>query len=423
MKAGLVATNRSSHHTSEQFRSHGASTALDRFALRCVHRALGKAPICLELWDGFRLGPERDAVPGTIRFKTRMALYSCLWDPELYSGETYMAGTVEVEGDLEAVLEAVYRAWPIGRSHRVRISNDLTRSRSNVHAHYDLGNDFYGLWLDRELLYTCAYYPNEQTGLEQAQIAKMDRICRKLGLCQGDRVVDAGCGWGALALFMARRYGAHVRAFNLSREQVAYARHRARTEGLAAQVEFIEDDYRNIGGACDVFVSIGMLEHVGLAHFDSLGQVIARVLAPNGRGLLHFIGRNQPAPLNAWMRKRIFPGAYPPTLAQVFDRIFEPRGLSVLDVENLRLHYAATLAEWRRRFRAAREEVRQRFGDPFVQAWDLYLAGSQAAFATGGMQLFQIVFAPGPSNVVPWTRDRSHAGWPREPWSRAMSSS
>jgi cyclopropane-fatty-acyl-phospholipid synthase len=232
----------------------------------------------------------------------------------------------------------------------------------------------------------------------------MERVCRKLGLKAGERVVEAGCGWGSLALFMAREYGVSVRAFNISAEQIAYARARARREGLAGRVEFIEDDYRNVRGECDAFVSVGMLEHVGLADYQTFGGVIERSLTAHGRGLLHFIGRNQPGELNPWIRKRIFPGAYPPALPEVFERVLEPWNLSVLDVENLRLHYASTLDHWRLRFEGAAEDVARMFDETFVRAWRLYLAGSQAAFTAGTMQLFQVLFARGSSNEIPWTR-------------------
>jgi cyclopropane-fatty-acyl-phospholipid synthase len=203
---------------------------------------------------------------------------------------------------------------------------------------------------------------------------------------------------------MARHYGVTVRALNVSAEQIAYARERARTEHLDRRVEFVEDDYRHVRGQYDVFVSVGMLEHVGAADFPTLGGVIDRSLTDGGRGLLHFIGRNRPSPLNPWIRRRIFPGAYPPTLAEVFDRVLAPWDFSVTDVENLRLHYAATLGHWRTRFESAADDVTAMFDDAFVRAWRLYLAGSQAAFLTGSMQLFQVVFARGRSNAIPWTR-------------------
>ena len=185
----------------------------------------------------------------------------------------------------------------------------------------------------------------------------MALVSRKLRLKPGERVVEAGCGWGSLALFMAREHGVHVTAFNISREQIAYAREQARAQGLSDRVEFIEDDYRNVRGACDAFVSVGMLEHVGLPDYATLGDVMDRVLTDDGRGLLHFIGRNRPAPLNPWIAKRIFPGAYPPTLVEVFERILQPLGFSVLDVENIRLHYAKTLEHWRERFLRASDQV------------------------------------------------------------------
>jgi len=203
---------------------------------------------------------------------------------------------------------------------------------------------------------------------------------------------------------MARRYGVTVRAFNLSSEQIAFARERARREGLAGRVEFIEDDYRSAAGTCDAFVSVGMLEHVGLRDYPTLGRVIDRTLSSSGRGLLHFIGRNQAGPLNPWIRKRIFPGGYAPTLREVFRGVLEPHGLSVADVENLRQHYAKTLEHWLARYRESVPEVTTMFDEPFLRAWELYLAGSQAAFTAGSMQLFQVVFARPSSAALPWTR-------------------
>jgi cyclopropane-fatty-acyl-phospholipid synthase len=385
-----------------------ASTALDRWALGRIRRSVAAAPIRFVLWDGFELMPERGAAPvATIVMKNRRALYGWAADAELNFGEAYMFGAVDIRGDLVELLEAIYRAFPVGAPRPWWLwqrSNDVRAARENVHGHYDLGNDFYRLWLDREMLYTCAYFPTPDAGLEAAQIAKMDLVCRKLQLRPGDRVVEAGCGWGALALHMAKRYGVTVRAFNLSSEQIAYARDRAAREGLAGRAEFVEDDYRNITGGCDVFVSVGMLEHVGLPDFPALGAVIDRSLHAHGRGLLHFIGRNRAMPLNPWIRKRIFPGAYPPTLREVSAHVLEPYDLSVTDVENLRLHYAKTIDHWLARFEGAAGDIGRMFDEPFVRAWRLYLAGSRAAFTTGTMQLFQVVFARGTSNAIPWTR-------------------
>ena len=242
--------------------------------------------------------------------------------------------------------------------------------------------------------------------LDEAQRAKLDLVCRKLQLRPGDTVVEAGCGWGALALHMARNYGVRVKAFNVSREQLAFARERAAREGLTDRVEFIDDDYRNVRGTVR---RLRVGRHAGArrpgAPSTRSPTCSARSLRRDGgRGLLHFIGRDAPCPLNPWIRRRIFPGAYPPTLAEVTTHVLAPAGMSVVDVENLRLHYARTLELWAERFEAARESVRLAYGDAFARAWELYLAGSQAAFATGWMQLFQVVFAPRESAPPFWTR-------------------
>jgi cyclopropane-fatty-acyl-phospholipid synthase len=185
---------------------------------------------------------------------------------------------------------------------------------------------------------------------------------------------------------------------------VAYARARAKREGLDGRIEFVEDDYRNISGKYDAFVSVGMLEHVGVENYPTLGGVAYRSLGDNGRGLIHSIGRNRPAPLHPWITKRIFPGAYPPSLGE-FMQIFEPWDFSVIDVENIRLHYARTLVHWLELFDASAEKVRKMFDEKFERMWRLYLAGSIAGFTTGTLQLFQVVFAPKQNNDVPWTRE------------------
>jgi cyclopropane-fatty-acyl-phospholipid synthase len=283
-------------------------------------------------------------------------------------------------------------------------ANHISDSRDNIHHHYDIGNDFYELWLDNEAMqYTCAYFPSADLTLEQAQRAKMDHVCRKLRLKPGDRVVEAGSGWGGFARHMAKYYGVQVTSYNISHQQIVYARQKAQAEGLDGKAVYIEEDYRLIAGEYDVFVSIGMLEHVGRNHYRELGDVIHRCLAPNGRGLIHSIGRNKPEPINAWIEKRIFPGGYPPTLREMMD-IFEEHEFSVLDVENLRLHYARTLSFWLERLNLHAEKIEKSYDIAFLRAWRLYLAGSIAGFTTGTLQLFQVVFTRGTNNDIPWSR-------------------
>ena len=394
-------------------------TAVDRWLAAAVQRTIADGPVRLELWDGRRAEGAPDRAAGDLLVGDRRALVGLAANANLYFGEAYMAGRIRIRGSLNEVIQALSRSSAANPSRWERASallaraNDVTASRRNVHHHYDLGNDFYSLWLDADMVYTCAYYADETMTLDEAQTAKLDLVCRKLQLRAGESVVEAGCGWGALALHMARHYGVRVQAFNLSGEQLHWARARARREGLDGRVEFIEDDYRNVAGPCDAFVSVGMLEHVGQRSYASLAEVLRRtVRRGGGRGLLHFIGRDVPRPLNAWIRRRIFPGAYVPTISEVTRDIIAPAGMSVVDVENLRLHYARTLAHWSERFAAARERVSEASGEEFCRAWELYLAGSEAAFRTGWMQLFQVVFAPRESAPPFFTRAALYSGGP-----------
>jgi cyclopropane-fatty-acyl-phospholipid synthase len=397
--------------------------------------AVGNAPIQIVLWNGIRGCPPGSNPVGTIVIKSPRTLLGLAIDPELYYGEEYSSGRIEIKGDLLKVVMEVFqslsRARPRGflpsalsRWLDWRQANTPSGSRENIHRHYDIGNDFYKLWLDEQLVYTSAYFPHPSCTLEEAQIAKMDHICRKLQLRPGDRAVEAGCGWGALALHMARHYGATVKAFNISHEQILYARERCRDQDLNARVEFIEDDYRNISGKHDVFVSVGMLEHVGFDHYQEFGAVVRRCLEDNGRGFLHFIGRHRPMRFNPWIRKRIFPGAYPPLLSQAME-IFEENNFAVQDIENLRLHYARTLECWLERFDRASERVAAMYGDQFVRMWRLYLTGSCAAFRIGSLHLFQVLFTKAQNNQLPWTRAHLYsdemANQREEEWITAIS--
>jgi len=407
------------------------TSGIDQKLLAALRRFLGPAPIALVLRDARNLPETDDPIIATVRIAERSTLLSMALDPEVGFGDAYSAGQLEVEGDLVRTMETAYQSAPGLRSRRRQLRSRLLAwsqinsrrgSARNVHHHYDLSNDFYRLWLDERMLYTCAYFPTPEASLEAAQEAKLEMVCRKLRLQPGETVAEVGCGWGALAIYMAQHYGVRVKAYNISREQIKYAREWARREGISDSVEFIEDDYRTVKEKFDVFCSVGMLEHVGPDHYRELGRVIHRTIGDTGRGFLHYIGRNRPAPLSLWIRKRIFPGGYTPTIRESME-VLEPQSFSILDIENLRMHYAKTLEHWLARFETAFDTVVRDKGLDFARMWRLYLAGSIAAFRTGKLQLFQVLFAGKDSRFTPWTREDLYAPFDQEisdqAWTRA----
>ena len=401
----------------------GAVTPLDRMLVRLALARLGDPGCAVVLWDGDEMSPPRAPVRFRVTVKSRRALLWLCWDAASRFGDLYGRREVEVEGDLANAMAEVNRCLTARRAgffDRLRRSSlpplweryARAEDAARVRQHYDLGNDFYRLWLDRDTMqYTCAYYPEPGLCLEEAQRAKAHYLCRKLRLRPGETVVEAGCGWGGLAFLMARHYGVKVTAYNVSKEQLAHARTRLEDEGLEAQVTFIEDDYRNIRGRYDAFISIGMLEHVGKHRYAALGDVIGRCLAPNGRGLIQCIGRNAPVPMNGWAQRHIFPGAYPPSLRELLE-VFEPHGFSVLDVENLRPHYVKTLHDWLSRYETHAEAVQGRYGEVFMRTWLLYLSASLAAFETGWLQLFQVLFSRPGNNDLPASRGHLYENGP-----------
>jgi len=392
-----------------------AEPVFDRRLIRWIMNRVGNPRISVRLWNGdeFPITDERPVA--CMEFRGRRAVLELLRSPSVGFGECYSQGSIEIHGDFLAFVNEITAAithkndsgyyGPKIRSllhalHR----NSPGRSRQNVHRHYDLGNDFYKLWLDERLVYTCAYYDTLSATLAEAQAAKLDHVCRKLRLRPGQKVIEAGCGWGALAVHMAEHYGVDVIAYNTSKEQLAFARDRASAKNLDHRVTFVEKDYRQIEERCDAFVSVGMLEHVGRSNFRTLGALIKRCLKPRGLGLIHSIGRSFPDRTDPWIVKRIFPGGHIPSLSEMMS-VFEPYKFSIIDIENLRPHYARTCATWLQNFEAVADQVRDMYSEEFVRMWRLYLAGSSAGFQSGTLQLYQVLFTPRDNNEVPWTRD------------------
>jgi cyclopropane-fatty-acyl-phospholipid synthase len=362
-----------------------------------------------------------DAEPAvTVRLHDRSLHWKLALNPGLHAGEAWMNRTLTVEDGkgLYDFLEVFGRnlglqglgsfrsplRWlkPIKRRwHRL---NDRVSSERNVAHHYDLSGEMYGLFLDSERQYTCDYHPTGTEDLETAQRLKERHVAAKLRLVPGQRVVDLGCGWGSLAIYLARHHDVDVTAVTLSREQVAWGNQRARELGLGDRVRLLHQDYREVEGTFDRVVSIGMLEHVGVRQYGTLFRRVRRLLAPGGVALLHSIGRVAgPGTTNAWMRKYIFPGGYIPALSEVLPAI-ERSGLWVTDVEVLRLHYAHTLRQWRERFMANRAQAAALYDERFVRMWEYYLATSEISFRYLDNMNFQIQLAA-ERDALPLTRD------------------
>ncbi|MFZ0496748.1 MAG: cyclopropane-fatty-acyl-phospholipid synthase family protein [Methylocella sp.] len=354
-----------------------------------------------------------------VRFNDKAAPAFLLLDPELNFGELYMDGRIEVtQGTIfDVLMLAAANVWrPDGslwvrllgtaRSalRRLRHSNGLLRARRNVAYHYDLAATFYTRFLDSGLQYSCAYFERDGQNLEEAQHAKKRHIAAKLLIEPGHSVLDIGCGFGGMAIYLARFCGASVTGLTLSRTQVGIAQAGAADLGLTGATDFRLCDYRECDGRFDRIVSVGMFEHVGLAHYDAYFRKIAHLLDDDGVALIHTIGRaDGPCPTNPWVAKYIFPGGYMPALSEILPSI-ERAGLFVTDIEILRLHYAKTIKAWRERFAAGRAQVKAAHDERFCRMWELYLAGSEVAFRREGLVNFQLQLAK-KLDSVPLTRD------------------
>ncbi len=379
-----------------------------------VHHADGKT---------VRFGTPDPRFPDvTIRFTDSGAAAAIIRDPGLGAGEAYMNGRLVVEkGDVRDLVRLLtandpweagangLAASPMRRAiqavtHRIERVNMARRSKRNVAHHYDLSDRLYDLFLDSDRQYSCAYYTSPGNSLEQAQSDKKAHIAAKLALAPGMTVLDIGCGWGGMALYLHQHTGADVLGVTLSEEQLKVARRRAQEAGVADRVKFELIDYRHLTGTFDRIVSVGMFEHVGPAHYRTFFRQCRDLLNEDGVMLLHTIGRaGGPGVTDKWTTKYIFPGGYNPALSEIISAN-EGLRFMVTDVEVLRLHYGYTLDDWYDRTVAAREQIIALYDEPFYRMWQFYLAGAGAAFHFGGMVNYQIQFAKN-RHVLPITRD------------------
>ncbi|MCO8019460.1 cyclopropane-fatty-acyl-phospholipid synthase family protein [Brevundimonas diminuta] len=336
-------------------------------------------------------------------------------NPDLALGEAFMDGTFRIEGGsvydfLQLTTSQMAlrpRSPKLNWMQRIRRgaeqANDRLRARSNVHHHYDLTVDFYRLFLDEDLQYSCAFFETPDASLEQAQVAKKRRLVDKLLLKPGHRALDIGAGWGGLGLSMVER-GAQVTGVTLSTEQHRTANERATALGVTDRTDFRLQDYRDLDQTFDRIISVGMFEHVGAPNYQEYFDTVARLLDDDGVAVIHSIGRNSPPNrTQPWIRKYIFPGGYIPALSEVLPAI-ERAGLWVTDMEVLRLHYAETLRHWRERFLARRNEARAMYDERFCRMWEFYLACSEVAFRELGHMVFQLQLTK-KQTAVPLSRD------------------
>jgi cyclopropane-fatty-acyl-phospholipid synthase len=340
-------------------------------------------------------------------------------NPELIAGEAYMDGRLEMvdctirdfltvfahnrDGLRKGPIRSKVKAWnkKIRRWHQ---RNPREASSENVKSHYDISNDLYRLFLDEDMQYSCAYWPTRDMTLEAAQLAKKQHIAAKLDLKAGQRVLDIGCGWGGMAIHLAKHHGVKVVGVTLSEQQHSLARERVAKAGLDDLVDIRLQDYRDVEGPFDRVVSVGMFEHVGIGHFAEYFDAIRELMTDDGIALVHSIGRKGgPSTTGAWIRKYIFPGGYSPALSETFAEI-EKAGLWVTDCEILRLHYAYTLAEWDKRCQAKKAEIIAMKDEAFFRMWEFYLAISELSFLHGKHMNFQIQLTKSVDSL-PVTRD------------------
>lgn len=380
-----------------------------------MHQEFPQCSFRVRLWDGDEWRYGEGEPEFILEIRSNRALKRIVADSFLGFGESYMAGEVDLQGNMQRLFQLAlgtgFDGDRLSRWQRLRFlweylrsKNSARKARINVTYHYDKGNDFYSLWLDKSMTYSCAYFRSPDDDLETAQNNKHEHICRKLSLKEGETLVDVGCGWGSMLIYAAQHYGVSGVGCTLSKKQCDYARERIRSLGLDKQVTVLCEDYRTLKGQFDKFVSIGMFEHVGKQFYPVFMRKVASLLKPGGLGLLHTIGKDVASPPDPWTIKYIFPGGYIPVLDEITYHL-GVAGFSMLDMENLRLHYALTLDHWAERFEQRVEQVRKMFNEQFVRMWRLFLNGSSAGFKWGETRLFQITFSNGLNSKLPLTRE------------------
>ena len=386
---------------------------INKNIVKSIAEHLSDKPFDLEYWDGeiSKYGEGEPEFKLIIKnFPSKKELLS---DPSVALGEAYMKGDIDIEGDLQKFFESIIRNKDsfMNKNTVFRLASkikapSLMKSKKDIAHHYDIGNDFYSLWLDKTMSYSCGYFKNPTDTLYDAQMNKIHHILKKLNLKEGQHLLDIGCGWGYLIIEAAKLYKVKALGITLSEEQFKKAKERIKQEGLEDLVDVQLMDYRNLEKSnleFDRIVSVGMAEHVGHANLPLFFKNVDSVLKESGLFLLHNITNLVETEGNKWITTYIFPGGYLPTLREELN-IAADINFRTLDVESLRLHYMKTLEEWCKNFMNHLDEERHMFDDEFLRMWHLYLATCAAAFHYWDIDIHQILFSKGINNTLPMTR-------------------
>lgn len=385
---------------------------LDKIFYKTLLKNTFSNPFEVTYWDGETVQYGEGEPQFKLIFHDIISKGELIQNPSIAFGEAYMDGVIEVEGNLKEAIASIYKSQEgfLGNSNFAlnilkKISNTTKRSKENIAFHYDIGNDFYKLWLDETMTYSCGYFKTPNDTLKTAQQNKVEHILKKLNLTVGQTLLDIGCGWGELIITAAKRYGIKATGITLSEEQLARVKERIINEGLEDSVDVQLIDYRELKNRkFDRVVSVGMLEHVGQDHLPEYFQKVNELLDDVGLSVLHTISSPREGGTDAWIDKYIFPGGYIPAVGELVNLITENK-FFLTDMESLRRHYAKTLDMWAENFERVLNEVRKTKDERFIRMWRLYLNACSASFQTGNIDLSQFVFTKGTNESIPWTRD------------------
>lgn len=385
---------------------------IDKIFYKTLFKNLFTDPFEIKFWDGSSENYSQGEPAFKIIFNEPIPKSDIIKNPSLAFGEGYMTNKIEIEGSVQKVIESIYNNKESFLSNSnmyekllEKASNNIKHSKENIEFHYDIGNDFYKLWLDDSMTYSCAYFKSLDDSLTKAQKNKVEHILHKLDLKEGETLLDIGCGWGELIISAAKEYKVKATGITLSTEQLAKVKERIENEKLDDLVKVQLIDYRNLKNSkFDKIVSVGMLEHVGKDHISEYFSAIDNLLNDKGLSLLHCITSVTDGGNNTWIDKYIFPGGYVPSISELISFISD-KNFSVIDVENLRLHYGRTLEHWANNFENALPEIRKTKDETFIKMWRLYLNACAASFNYGNVHIHQFLFGKGVNNELYWTRD------------------